>query len=258
LVPGVGYGVWQGKVQVTDGGTQHFEIQLQNSTTALQAEVLETPSDPQQPPRAPGGACIGLNMVVTEQPDSLAHWLFQQTHCSTWEGTGVTTFRHLLPGLYEIAVISPYSGKDGSPLPGSPSVKTVRIEENKEGIVRFRLPAPAQKFPTVEISLRDEQGRPIANRDFAFTCYVVGEWAELPHLRADVQARGVPTLNARRARTNENGKVRLYPFWEATWLIRATEMDAVVPFRGEATIEVTPEGATGTIEVSLRPVEEAE
>jgi hypothetical protein len=101
--------------------------------------------------------------------------------------------------------------------------------------------------------LRDDKGLPVANRAFSFYCQPLNDLTQLPLLAAEMEARNLPYEVWRRAHTNAEGKVVLYPFCPALWSITATEQGTRIPFQGQTKAIVTEDGAKITMPVALNP-----
>lgn len=257
-VRGVGYARWQGKIEMLEGASHHFEIQLQKAGASLTLKVVsEAPATQKTglPVALPTGLAIGAAQIylqtvqpLQESEKALAQWLFRQNELLSDDGTGTLQLRDLLPGRYQIRVTPPLNCNLAK---FAESVQSLDLgaEENKE--IVFPVPACSAGTPPLPITLHDEQGMPLANRHVRFICQPLSEATGLNLSFQEASERHVPFSAVRRGTTDAQGKLTLYPFWVGTWRVSAYELGARLPFRGVGTVKVTPEGGQMTIATAL-------
>ncbi|HEY0073254.1 MAG TPA: carboxypeptidase regulatory-like domain-containing protein [Abditibacteriaceae bacterium] len=255
-VLGAGYGIWKGKVQVLEGGTAKFTVRLQKSITKLQVRVVETSADKTSQPRPLGATQISLLSIKTTDPEgeTLARWLFKQQHPLSRDGSGTILFSDLLPGRYQFQISPPlkchYRQLNSESGIKAATKTSVEIGDTAKELL-FRFPACPVATPSLEITLRDAQGHPLANRDFSFFCIPHDEITGAPLSTETMDAREIPYQAMRSARTDDNGRISLYPFWPAKWSVQIYEIYAFVRMYGLADVVVTEAGGKATMHLAL-------
>lgn len=251
-VRGVGYARWTEKVELLEGGTHHFDLHLQKATAALRVTVHEESPDSTAKGRPLGAAQIHPQVVQPLQASdkALADWLFRQNDLVSRDGAGTVELTNLLPGHYEIRISTPLNC---SLARFAEFVRSVDIESDEEKEVAFRFPACSDNTPALQITLHDEQGRPLKQRNVRFFCVPLDETtgANLPF--AEARERRLPFPSIRRGTTDEQGNLTIYPFWTGLWRISASESEARLPYQGTATVKVAPEGSQMIIYTTLKP-----
>ncbi len=109
-VRGVGYARWTGKVEILEGGTHHFDLQLQKASRFIadKGHRRHRPTQRSRNARLVQHRFISQSVQPLQASDkALASWLFQQNAFTTNEGTGDVQFTNLLPGRYQIRVTFP-------------------------------------------------------------------------------------------------------------------------------------------------------
>jgi hypothetical protein len=250
-VRGVGYAKWIGKVEILEGETHHFDMELQKAPASLRLKAVEEPIDPAANTRPFGAVQMALQSVQTPQKNDapLAQWLFTKNDLTTRDGTGSVELTDILPGRYQIRMQAP-NGCD--PKNSQPVSQTINVEPGQEKEVVFRLPQCQENLPSVQITIQDTKGTPLADREVRLMCSAVDEATGTVLPPAELIARGLPLIAVRRGLTDADGKLTLYPFWQGAWQITVFEENARITFYGVAKATVIADGAKITIPVALK------
>ncbi len=251
-VRGVGHMRWMGKVEILEGGTQHFDLQLQKATAALQVKIVEESPNPKEAGRSLGAAQIYPQSVQPLQisDKTLALWLFRQNDLTSTDGTGIVRLIGLLPGRYQIRVTTPFNCNLAK---FAEVVQAIDVVPDEEKEVAFRIPPCSTNTPTLQVTIKDEHQVPLANREVRLFCQPISETTQMNLQFEEAAARRVPFSSMRRGTTDAAGKITLYPFWAGLWRISVYEVEARIPFHGAETVDVTPEGGQITIATALNP-----
>ena len=259
-VRGVGHAKWQGKIEILEGASQHFDLQIEKASASLRVKVMEESNNEKTPGRPLGGTRIYPQAAQPLQASdqTLALWLFRQNELISSDGTGIAALSDLVPGRYQIRANTSFYCDLAKP---SEVTQTIDLAAGDEKELIFRLPPcfnqTPSAVPSLQVTLQDEQGMPLANRRVILYCQQIDEASELPLQAPPITAVRVPLSSERHGTTDAEGNLTLYPFWPGSWRISAYESGARLPFHGTEKVTMKAEENQVTIRTALnRDVED--
>jgi hypothetical protein len=274
VIPGSGYAVKSAVDIMAGTATPAIELQFKPGGT-LRIVALSVKDGA---PATPASAATGVSAVGNTRPVGGALIVFQQggdvnassmnedmalygydsRRFITRDGDGVYELADLVPGRYKVGV--KWKGVEDV------DVRSIDISEGKTEVATFT--STGVTGAAIEVQLKNKKGEPVADTDFVINMTgpggpqgrpaIVQGGAPPPAdgLAIDLLSNRPSNNQMRRARTNSEGNVVLFPVDAGKWRITARRAvgDNPVPTRGGkaiAPIEVNATDAGASIVVTV-------